>query len=307
MSATSLPPVAVRSPVVPEDVTRKAKRASPGSAAAAREVTTSTSRNPPAALLVASSTRFTPGSTFKYPADDPDTTGVGSRPGHHTDSCVPDAAITAIGPVPPPEKLTVSSGTAAGTSRPSAARASLVFTATQRPDCRTRTGSTFIFAISCPSGSAVTLVVPDVNALTVCATPVALARVAAADSAACTVPLDDCPPSTASFPPVDELSGTVHADPRLAAAPPGAADTSAPAVPQPRYKLASVVAAAKSRRTTRPRTIFYPCQAAGPLNPRVGVPTTKACFMQSWSSPQTRPVADTQDSYWRSRTRQDPK
>ena len=154
-----------------------------GSLAAAREVTTRTSRNPPACPLVAVRTRFTPGSTFRYVADGPDTTGAGSVPGHHSARLAAPSEISAAAEVPPAEKLTLSPGTATADSRPPDSR-SRVSTGIQPAFVRTRTGRTDELDTSSPSGSAVTCDDAVVSELTTIALPVALAFVVAAASAA---------------------------------------------------------------------------------------------------------------------------
>ena len=69
----------------------------------------------------------------------------------------------AIAPVPPPENVTVSAGTAAGLTDPFAFRRKVVLTGVQPDPRRTRTGSTYSASESCPSGSADTVVVAVVS------------------------------------------------------------------------------------------------------------------------------------------------
>ncbi len=132
--------------------------------------------------------RFTPGSTFSYTADEPSTDGTGSRPGHDSDSDVRPAAITASGPLPPSENLTLSPGTADGASIPPAVFPGTVDTGTQPPPRRTRTGSTFSVTLTRPSGSAAVTDVGIVSADTVTGLPDDLACAEAADTAAASAP-----------------------------------------------------------------------------------------------------------------------
>jgi len=155
-----------------------------------------TEEKPPACADVADKIRFTPGRMFPYSADEPDTTGTGTVPGHDTDSDVPPAAISASVPAPPSENVTESPGTAAGASSPSPSRFSEVETGTHDPCCRTRTGSTFSVYVSCPSGSAAVSDVPVVRAATVTGLPDDFARADAADTAASSAA---CAPDTPAF------------------------------------------------------------------------------------------------------------
>lgn len=117
--------------------------------------------------------------------------GDGRRPGHDNDMEVPSALIVASGPVPPPEKLIVSPGTAAGLNAPSAFRSSVVLTGTQpRPD-RTRTGKTCSVRVRPPLGVTATCVVPVVRAPATTGVPDAPACLAAAAIDASSAPLND--------------------------------------------------------------------------------------------------------------------
>jgi hypothetical protein len=128
-------------------------------------------------------------------ADDPETTGTGTDPGHDSDSDVPSAEITASGPERPSENSTLSPGTAAGASIPAGSFARAVETVTHDLPRWTRTGNTFSVYLTLPSGSAVVVDVAVVSAATVTGFPDALAcfeaAVTAASSACC-----DALPST---------------------------------------------------------------------------------------------------------------
>ncbi len=163
-------------------------------------------------MLVAVTTRSTPGSTFRYVAEAPVTTGGGSGPGHDSASRDPGTDRTAAGPLPPPEKLTASPGTATGISRPPGSRRSRVSTGTQPLPRRTRTGSTAESATRWPSGSAVTEEVGVVRLGTATGFPDFSARRAAA----CALAWPGGPlPSSARFEAGGGCGGSGHALPAV--------------------------------------------------------------------------------------------
>ncbi len=165
---------------------------------------------------------------------EPETTGTGRLPGHRSASDVPSAASVAIGAEPPPEKDTVSPGTAAGLSDPSEFRRSVVLTGVQPVPRRTRTGSTYSASDSRPPGSAVTVVVAVVSpAMTTglpesCACRSAAAVAATVAAAGCAADCSDAlPPISAMCAGCGGVCGSgypLDAEPALAWLCPAAAE-----------------------------------------------------------------------------------
>ncbi len=192
-------------------------------------------------------------------ADEPFTVGAGRAVGQRSARLVCAASISASGPRPPAENVTVSPGTATG-DRPLPVRASRVLTGTQPDPCRTRTGSTVSRSFSPPPGSAVTVVVPVVSPATVTGRPVLAASRAAA---CCSRPavLSGVPPNVASFRPSCGVAGSGRGLPGVAAlAVPGAAGVAAAAG----VDSARTTAAAAMTGMSGPRRMALPSDPAGP-------------------------------------------
>ncbi|WP_327729358.1 hypothetical protein OG250_25825 [Streptomyces sp. NBC_00487] len=109
--------------------------------------------------------RSTSGSTDRYTADEPSTSGFGSAQGDDTAYFLPAVTIRASGSsVPPPENRM--SSAARGARPPSGRVTSVVSTSVHAPSLRTRSGDVAVSAVNVPSGWATTLLVDDVNSST---------------------------------------------------------------------------------------------------------------------------------------------
>lgn len=157
--------------------------ASAGSAAACAVWTTMTLRQPPTSSAV--TWRSMSGRTPAYRAVEPLSEGAGSGNGAVTASVLPSCvARVAIGPDPPPEKLTCT-GDSTGATELSAFLRSVMSIADQEPPDRARTGFAFSVVASRPVGKTVVCEVAVVSASTTTAAPVDLARASAVVIACC--------------------------------------------------------------------------------------------------------------------------
>ncbi|MFM9558436.1 hypothetical protein [Streptomyces caniscabiei] len=126
--------------------------------------------------------RSTSGSTDRYTADEPSTSGSGSAHGDDTAYSLPAGTIRASGSsVPPPEKRM--SSAARGARPPSGAATRVVSMSVHLPSLRTRSGEVAVSAVKVPSGRATTLLVDEVNSSTATGFPEATARSEARASA----------------------------------------------------------------------------------------------------------------------------